>query len=169
MANEAAIRTALTRLGFSNEAAEFITVGQDMTELEEFKLLKDEEVESLCKVVRHPGGTVPNPQADMVGQAPTLPNPGIPVSLRAENNLKLACHFLRFRERTSRDVQAADITLDNVRALHEHKDWEEDHEDVESPTINPRDWPRTIEAIEEWLKGCLGSHQDSFGLCCEKS
>ena len=143
-------------MAFSNEAAEFVTVAQGLNELEEFRLLKDEEVQSLCKVVRHPGGTIPNPQATIVGQPATLPNPGLSVSLRAENNLKLACYFLRYRERTSRDVGVQDITLDNVRTLHEHKDWEEAHEDVDAPTINTRDWPRTIDSIEEWLRGCLG-------------
>ena len=46
--------------------------------------------------------------------------------------------------------------MDNVRALRTLKDWEEDHDDVETPEINPKDWPRTMESIEEWLRGCLG-------------
>ena len=27
---------------------------------------------------------------------------------------------------------------------------------MDAPEINARDWPRTIDAIEEWLRGCLG-------------
>ena len=33
---------------------------------------------------------------------------------------------------------------------------EDDHKDVEAPVIDSKDWPRTIDAIEEWLRGYLG-------------
>ena len=63
-----AIRTALTRIGFTQQAADFITDAQDMNSLDEFKLMTNKEVESLCKVVQRPGGTIPNPQAGDPGQ-----------------------------------------------------------------------------------------------------
>lgn len=63
---------------------------------------------------------------------------------------------MRYRTRTSRATTAADTTLGGVRSLWDHKDWESKHENVEALEINPRDWPRTIDAIEEWLCGCLG-------------
>ena len=66
------------------------------------------------------------------------------------------CYFLRFKERTSRTVAAADVTLQNVRGYQNHKKWEEDHDDVEAPEINAKDWPRTMDALEEYLRGCLG-------------
>ena len=151
-----AVRAALGCLGFSNEAAVFIADAQQMNSLAEFETLKDEEVENLCKVTRRPGGTIANPLAGGQGQPATIPDPGVTVSLRAENNLKLACHFLHHRTRVSRAVTATDITTENVRTLRTLKDWEEDHDDVETPEINSKDWPRTIESIEEWLRGCLG-------------
>lgn len=156
MADLPALRTALTRIGFTNDAAVFITDAQGLGELAEFQILTDSEVENLCKVTRRPGGTIPNPNVANAGQPGEIPNPGIPVSLRAENNLKLMCYFLRHKERTSRAVTAADVTLANVRTLREHHDWEKNHKDVEAPEINAKDWPRTIDAIEEWLRGCLG-------------
>ena len=156
MADVVAIRATLVRLGMSNAAAQFITNDQGMDSLVELALLTDEEVESLCKVVRCPGGTIPNPNAAAPGEPANIRNPGNSVSMVAENNLKLCCYYLRFQNRTSRTVAAADIDRDPVRALKEHKLWEEKHEDVEAPEINPRDWPRTIEAIEEWLRGHLG-------------
>jgi hypothetical protein len=97
-----------------------------------------------------------NPNADVAGQPPMIPNPGIAVTLRAENNLKLACYFLRYKKRTSRAITAADITLESVRAFREYKEWEENHKDVDPPEINAKDWPRTMDAIDEWLRGCLG-------------
>ena len=66
------------------------------------------------------------------------------------------CYYLRFKVRTSRTVVAADITLENVRALKDLRDYEEQQEDGTPPELNARNWPKTIEMIEEWLRGCLG-------------
>ena len=75
---------------------------------------------------------------------------------RAKNNLKLACYLLRYKVHTSRTPQAAQITLPNVCAIKYHKEAEDSHDDVDQPEINMRDWPRMMEAIEEWLRGNLG-------------
>ena len=83
---------ALTRLGFSAKAAGFITDDQGLDTLDELKVLTNDEIESLCKVVWHPGGIVPNPNAGDPGQPATLSNPGEKVPLRAELKLKLACY-----------------------------------------------------------------------------
>ena len=90
MADPVAIRGALERIGFSQQARTYIVNNQGIDEIEELRILTDEEVENLCKNVRRPGGTIPNPQAGQ-GQPNHIPNPGIPVSLKAENNLKLMC------------------------------------------------------------------------------
>jgi len=45
-----AIQTALICIGFSQQASDFITDAQGMNSLDEFKLMTDKEVESLCKV-----------------------------------------------------------------------------------------------------------------------
>ncbi len=42
--------------------------------------MTDKEVESLCKVVWQPGGTILNPQAGDPGQPQVIPNLGLPVS-----------------------------------------------------------------------------------------
>ena len=147
-----AIRAALARLGFSDQAAMSIQVDQGLSTLEEFELLSDSDISDLCKVVRRPGGTV----AAVGVPGGQVANPGIAVSLRAETNLKLACYFLRCRTRTSRLTVPADITLENVRDLKEYRDWEKAHEDVEPPELK-RDWPRNMENLEEYLRGCLGS------------
>jgi len=157
MAEPAQIRQALTRLQFSNEAGLYITNVQAMNSLAELALLTDEEVENLCKVTRRPGGTIPNPQAHVAGQPATIPNPGITVPLVAENNLKLTCFFLRYKQRTSRTLVAAEITLANIRAFRDYRTYEEGHEDPDAPEINSKDWPRTIEALEEYLRDCLGT------------
>ena len=156
MADVVGLRAALMRLGFSAKAAGFITDDQGLDTLDELKVLTNDEIESLCKVVRRPGGTVPNPNAGDPGQPATLSNPGEQVPLRAELNLKLACYYLRFKDQTSRVVGSPEINLVNVRELRNHRDWEKSHKDVDAPELSLRDWSRNIESIEEWLRGCLG-------------
>ena len=63
MSDVVALRAALTRLGFSAKAAGFITNDQGLDTLDELKVLTNDEIEILCKVVPRPGGTVPNPNA----------------------------------------------------------------------------------------------------------
>lgn len=144
-----AMRTAMQRLGFTNPAAQAICDDQGITDLDEIRILDDSDVENLCKVVRRPGGTVPGADA----QAPAVPNPGISVSLRAENNLKLAAFWLRHRWRISRPTAPPDVTIDNIRSVLALRDSEESYKaDDKLPTINARDWPKTMDAISEYLR-----------------
>ena len=108
----AQLRTAIQRMGFTQQAAADITQVQGLDSLDEFKCLKDSDVDALCSIIRKPGGTIPNPAG---GNRPPVPNPGIPVPMVASNNLKAMCHYLRFKERASRPVVPADITIPNVR------------------------------------------------------
>jgi hypothetical protein len=114
------------------------------------------EVENLCKVIRQPGGTIPNPQAGAARQPPTISDPGHAISFRSENNLKLMVYFLKYHERTSKVVTDDQITIDSVRELCSLKEQEADHKDLNPPELDSKNWPRTIEAMEEWLGGCLG-------------
>ena len=65
MADPAAIRGALKRIGFFQQARTYIVNNQGIDEIEELRILTDEEVENLCKNVRCPGGydTQPSSQA----------------------------------------------------------------------------------------------------------
>ena len=92
MADVVALRAALTRLGFSAKGAGFITNDQGLYTLDELKVLTNDEIEILCKFVRRPGGTIPNPNYGDPGQPATLLNPWEQVPLRAELNLKLDCY-----------------------------------------------------------------------------
>lgn len=150
MAAAHAWRTALGRLGFSNDAQVAIVNNQQIDNTVEFGLLSDSEVSSLCKVVRRPGG------ADANGDAAV----GTMISLRAENNLKLACGHIRYHQNVSRTITPVDITLPNVRSIREHLKWEEKHEDADQPKIDvgPKtNWPKLIETLIEYFKACNGS------------
>ena len=76
MANVVALCAALTRSGISDKAAGFITNDQGLDTLDELKVLNNDEIESLCKVVWHPEGTVPSPNAGDIGQPAMMSNPG---------------------------------------------------------------------------------------------
>jgi hypothetical protein len=70
------LQAALGRMGMEPAVATLITDAQGLDTLEEFTHLTDTEVENLCKVIRRPGGTVPNPQAGAARQPPTINDPG---------------------------------------------------------------------------------------------
>ena len=52
MAELIALRAALTRMGFTAAIATFLTDTQGMNDLEEFLLMDDEGVGTLCKAIR---------------------------------------------------------------------------------------------------------------------
>jgi ribosomal protein S13 len=54
----AIMRATFTRIGFSEPDAQALVEEQGIDSLEEVKLLTDDEIESLCEVIRRPGGTM---------------------------------------------------------------------------------------------------------------
>ena len=113
MAGIIAINRMYGRLGFSIATSAILSGAQGMNNIVKLGLLTDVEVDALCKLVRLPGGMVPNP----AGRGPQITAPGCGVSMRAITNLKLACYFIRHQERTSRDCTPADVTLDRFVSL----------------------------------------------------
>ena len=54
-------------------------------------------------------------------------------------------------------VVATDITSDNVRLLRELKESKNEHKDhVVSLVIDAKNWPKTIESLEKYLRGDIG-------------
>jgi hypothetical protein len=159
MAENVAMRAMLMRLGFTATAATVVVDEQGMDSCKELCYLTDDKVEGLCQVVQKPGGTIPNPNAAVAGQPAVISNPGTVILKRAENNLKLACHFICHYAHISHAVVVAMITLNGVRAMHPLKQQEEDHEDPEPPEnlINAKDWPKTFEGLLEYFRTCLGA------------
>ena len=85
-----------------------------------------------------------------------IPHAGTPVSMRAEKYMKLLCYVIRYHVRVSRTFDIAGMTLAIVRSYESFREGEKDHEDLEAPTLNDKDWPRTMESIQNWLRGCHG-------------
>jgi len=60
MADLAAMRQVMVRMGFTNEGAAAVVnpEGQGVDSIENLRLMTDTDVESLCAVIRRPGGTI---------------------------------------------------------------------------------------------------------------
>ena len=150
----AAICTALVRIGFLDAAVQAIVEDQGINSLEEIHLLSDDEITNLGKLLRRPGGTVPG-AAGVAG--PAVPNPGIQVNARAETNMKLLAFYRCHKVRTSRTVTPAAVTLESIRSIRELRDFESTYKASDDvPTINAKDWPKTMESILEYLRSYLG-------------
>ena len=132
----------------SAEAALVITDAQGIYCMEELDILTDGDIDILCKVIRIPGG---------INTITNVTNLGIKVSLRAENNLKLASFFLKHKINTGRVAIATNITLDNVRLFCEINKSKNEHKyPVVSPVIDANNLPKTMESLEEYLRGNIG-------------
>ena len=157
MATPAAMRQAFIRLQFSNSAAHYLVDRQGLDSIDSLRDLDDEGVSILCKTVRRPGGVQPAAAVADGGAPPApVPNPGNEVSIVAETNLKLACYFIRYRIRVDRPAMPDALTLANIRAMKDLKDYEATHEDPEAPELDAKDWPRNIELIKEYFSECRG-------------
>ena len=143
-----ALQSSYGRIGFSAEAVLVIIDTQGIDFMEELDILTDGEIENLCKFIRMPGGINPITNVAKLG---------LKVSLRADKNLTLASFFLKNKIRTGRVALATDITLDNVRLLHDLKESKKEHTDpLVSPVIYAKNWPKTMESLEEYLRGHNG-------------
>ena len=160
VSNTQVIDAALVYLGSSMEAATFIQDDQGMGSLEELHLLTNTNVEMLCKGTHCPGSMIDNPSlpAPESGPHPQIANLGILVNQHTEKNLKLVTYYLKYKEKTSRVVTLADITLSNICELREHCNLEAAHKNVE-PLELTLNWPRNMENLDEYLHSCLGETQ----------
>jgi hypothetical protein len=120
-------------------------------------------VNNLCKVIHKPYGQIPGPMLvnPVVGgnpiPGPLANDPGEHVSVVAENNMKLLTFYLLYFKRTSNTIVIGNMTLQRIQRIIVPRDAEANHVDADTPTINNKDWPRTMEAIEECLANCLGT------------
>jgi hypothetical protein len=153
MAAVNALRQLFRRMGVSQDAANYFTDVEGVDSVQEVENLRDEDVQRLCNVTRKTGGMMPNPND---GGAEQIPHAGTPVSTRAEKHMKLLCYVLRYHVRVSRTFNVPGTNLDTVRAYESFRDHEKKQEDATPPTINDKDWPRTLESVQNWLRECNG-------------
>lgn len=100
---------------------------------------------------------IPAPPGGVAGGTANIPNPGVPVNQRAKGHLKLMAIYLRHQEmQVSRTVIRADITLEAIRKVRELREFKLMYKKPDDlPIINAKDWPKTMEAIDEYLRPVL--------------
>ena len=146
MAAAIAVRSMFQRRILRLEAATEVTAvnGQNLSGVNDFLRLKDKDIETLCRVIRRPGGV----------NAARNANPGISVSALAEANLKRMIYKLRHAACYSRPIIWTDITLVSTLKLVRQAEMGESHKDpVTLPTIESKKWPKTFKAINEYFRG----------------
>ena len=135
-----AIRAALVRIGFVPAAAQAMVEEQGIDSLHEIKILTDDEITNLAKLLRRRGGTIPGAPGAAGVVVAAVPNPGNQVNARAETNLKLLAFYLQHAARTSRTIVPADVTLANIRGIREMREFETSWKaSTDVPTINAKD------------------------------
>ena len=87
------MRTVFEDLGCSVHAAKAMAEDQGIDILDDLCFLKDRDVETLCKNVKHPGCAA--------GGNNRGANLGHLVSQKAEMNIKVAAYYLRYLEKIS--------------------------------------------------------------------
>ena len=153
------LRAMYARIGFTNGADDNIVDAQGIDSVRELGYLNDEDVINLCKTIRRPGGHLPNP-AYVAGGAmnPTIPYTGIMVSQRAETNMQLASYTVRHHNRISRATNVTAMNPTSIRRLRELKIKEDsrDGDPPTAPTIDPKNWPKTMDALQDYFCCVLG-------------
>jgi hypothetical protein len=147
------------RIGFTNGADDNIADVQQINTTTELGYLNDDDVVNLCKTIHRPGGHLPNPEFVAGGPLPAkIPYAGIMVSQRAETNLQLASYTVRHHMRISRNVNIPGMNPTSARRLREFKIKEglRDQDPPTLPKIDPKNWPKTIDAIQDHFSTCLG-------------
>ena len=80
-------------------------------------------------------------------------NPGVSVSAMTEVNLQGMIFYIKHIKRIGHTCTHIDVDLFEVRAMYCQQDMEEVHKDPEVlPNSNPRDWPKTLDTVEEYSR-----------------
>jgi hypothetical protein len=110
---------------------------QGLTTVNDVTSLSEDDIEDVCKIVRRPGGTIPNPAfgqgARRGAQPPTLPNPGLPIGHLHEKRLKMLRYFVFHLQRVQRDFDPAVATMDILQDVYRLE--EVDEEDQKNPSL----------------------------------
>jgi hypothetical protein len=97
----AQVRNALQAIGIVDvEQRDAIT--DSITSMDVFEIATDDFIKDMCKNIRRPGGTLPNPNAEEPGALAVIPRNGVAISPTAEERLILLAYYVRHLKRTSR-------------------------------------------------------------------
>ena len=159
----AAAIAMLVRMKLSNEAAIEITsgTGQGITTVVGFAEMDKDGVDLMFRQLARPGGV------DAAG----VRNPGIKISALGHQTFGHMCYYANHMlNRVDRALTFPSITLATVKKLKAQELLEKNHKDpVTVPTIDFKNWPKTMDAVDQYIKGHRGVDGSSLGYVTRKS
>ena len=158
MMDRADCKAMLTRLGWNDDASSSMYDDQAINSIDKFRYLDDESVKTLCKVLCRPWGATTT----------IATKPGVKVNARAASNLILTVYLIKHQDRVYIDVAFRNVTLEGVRKLSGQHEMEEDSMEVSvtTPTVHTKDWLKTLEGVEEYLRTFRGVNGTPLSYVC---
>ena len=104
---------------------------QGLDTISDFLEFDKDGIETLCSSVRKPGGTIPNPNANVVGAPATIPNPGYSISAISEKRLIAAAYTANLYDMIGRAITAETMSRSRLKAFDKHRVLIKEHEDPE--------------------------------------
>ena len=134
---------------------------QGLTRIDDFIGLTNQDIKNLCDNIRKQGGTIPNPNATVAGQPPTITNPGQPISFVSIKRLRMLnyyLHHLRRIQRDSNEGEALPARLTMIWNLKEdEKPLEDDDLDLPPKMTDIKTVRSTLEDLDNYLSRRLGT------------
>ena len=88
-----------------------------------------------------------------VGTDGGVSNPGVSVSGMDEANLHGIIYYIKNFKRIGRMCAHTYVDLSKVHGMYHQQDMEESHKKPKVvPNFDPRDWPKTLETVEEYKR-----------------
>ena len=116
--------------------------GLGIITINDFSHLNEKSMEGLCQVLRRNGGTTGG-----------VSNHGVAVPEMVEAKLQGIISYIKNFKSIGHTCTHAYVELSKVRAMYHQRDMEESHKDPEFvPTVNPRNWPKILETVEEYIR-----------------
>ena len=89
-----------------------------------------------------------------------MSSPGVAVSAMAESNLQRRINYIKHFKRIGRTCIHTDVELSEVLQIYYNRYMEYAHKQPELlHTIYPREFPRTLETVEECVRGFCGVYE----------
>lgn len=152
-----ALRTALVRLGLTQEGALYATDTIGLDTLDAWRdFHTDIDLDGLAKNLRSPGGLFTPP-----GGGEPYRHPGYPVSVKAISNINVLRLALKYHQHVQRPVVPADVTAAWIARWEFLVDFHKEtakktSEDEDLPKVTMNDWAKTKEKIHNHFNEVYG-------------
>ena len=160
MADLAAMRTYLRDVIGITDPVERRQAVQDegLAVLSDFVEFDKDGIETLCASVRKPGGTVPNPNANIAGAPATIPNPGYSIPAICEKRLVSASYTAGIYDMIGRSITNLSMGRARLKKFDAHKLLVSEHEDPEKLPVVSKSFGimKAIDLLPSHLREGLG-------------